>query len=128
MQAVNSYIEAIELLVNSDVDYKKVCVSLAKQYPDIFVNLAKPAPVMPWAMTVVEHLENNRYVNAIKQVRESNSLGLKEAKDIVDNLRNLMVSRGYPVQVATYAPPILDAEELRVYQYLVKALDKRDRN
>lgn len=125
MQAVNSYIEAIELLINSDVDYKKVCVALAKQYPDIFVNLAKPVPVASWAMAVVEHLENSRYVNAIKQVRETNGNSLKEAKDIVDNLLCFMQTRGYPVSTRIEHPPILDADEIRVYQFLVKAVDKR---
>lgn len=58
---------------------------LAAEFSPVAANLNQAlAPVMD---QVLELVRNNRLIEAIKVVREATGLGLKESKDLVDNLK-----------------------------------------
>lgn len=106
----NPYAEAIELVATKSYDADKVVLELAKLHPSIFVALARanPAPVRPAptaafcavadrdpaehsemfnsAIEVYNHIKSGNKVAAIKEIRMHTELGLKEAKDIADQL------------------------------------------
>lgn len=88
-----AYAKAIDLLTADNVDYKAVAIALAKQNPELFCSLAAGAgacafPATGWHREVVEHIRSNHKVSAIKLCREKTGFGLKEAKDIIDDVSN----------------------------------------
>jgi len=78
------YAKAIDILVGSTVDYKAICIELAKQNPELFCNLAAPSRSNSWQKEVVDLVRSNQTVSATMLCREKTGFGLKEAKDIID--------------------------------------------
>lgn len=122
---VNNYSRAIDLLMDNAVDYRKIVIELAKVNPGLFVELATrnaPTPAhLQWHRKVHEHILQDEMVSAIKLVREKKSLGLKEAKDICDSLRNVMYQRGMPVREA-YGSPVLRTDLQQILNEIIKSL------
>jgi ribosomal protein L7/L12 len=84
--------DVIDLLMTTEIDYKRTVIELAKRHPAIFVKLVSTskAGVEPWMADVRECMLVGAKVEAIKTIREKTGMGLKEAKDISDNVQNLM--------------------------------------
>lgn len=92
-----AYKQAIDLLVNGQFDSKALAVSLAKEYPEIFVALANSIQVpIQWHREVAQMLtgKNPNRVNAIKHIREHTGFFLKDAKDIADVLTGKFILAG----------------------------------
>ena len=96
MKADQHYSKAIDILVNSELDWKSIVVALAKKAPDLFVKLAEEVapphgpemfgvkPDLKLYTQVGEELKFNGKVPAIKMLRNALGCGLKEAKDYVE--------------------------------------------
>ena len=80
------YIEVIDLLMNGDIDFRLIALNLAKEQPDVFVRLASKKMPEPWAVNAFRSLRSNQKVDGIKIIRAATGLGLKEAKDVADNV------------------------------------------
>lgn len=52
-----------------------------------------PYVTVSQASEILDHLDNNQVISAIKVVRMATRLGLKESKDIIDDVRAMKVSR-----------------------------------
>ena len=84
-----AYAAAIDMLMNGNLDFRKVAIELAKRDPGLFATIAagdKPKFNFDgWALSIRELLfVFNKKVEAIKMIRCEASLGLKEAKDVAD--------------------------------------------
>lgn len=99
-------------------DAQKICLMLAKRHPDIFLSMHREtaAPVEAWHREVIQQNYAGNKVHAIKVLRERTGLGLKEAKDVVDNLTTAMSKLGYmvspfgtPGELSSTTRPIYDA-------------------
>lgn len=88
----DSYKQAIDILMAGDFNARNIAVELAKNYPTIFVKLANgvTSKVEQWMIDAHEFMARGAKVEAIKLIRTHTGLGLKEAKDISDNVQNLM--------------------------------------
>jgi ribosomal protein L7/L12 len=87
------YQEAIEVLM-SDISRDLLVREIAKHEPSALVAAAKR---LGFGGTIegmiVEMLKSdNGYIEAIKMVREQRSMGLKQAKDYVDQIRDAIRS------------------------------------
>jgi ribosomal protein L7/L12 len=86
-----------------------VCLLLAQEHPALFVKLATTKPISAetsersrFDMLILELAQKQRFfgenrVAFIKWIREISGLGLKEAKDVADAVRD-----GYQVYVASF--------------------------
>lgn len=137
--SANAYKAAIELLLNGNVDYRDIVIKLAKQQPSLFIALAAPpeAPksepyewiagkaILKSELTsrhsdIINLLRGNQKVSAIKALRELYGVGLKEAKDVIDNLCNYLANRSvsYSHLSNDYANP-LDRNLHSIYAAIV---------
>ena len=100
MTIAQSYQQAIATLMKRDyeLDYRALVVKLAQVNPDLFnqlhaelesdVKKAATSFTDPEAVTlrtIYRHLETGAKVDAIKAMRVISGMGLKEAKDTIDN-------------------------------------------
>jgi ribosomal protein L7/L12 len=109
---------AIEIACSA-FDAKKIATALAKDYPEIFVKLYEATTsVQDWHRDVITFAYQGNPVGAIKLVREHTGLGLKEAKDVVDNLRVFMSQNGYMITVRTDFVTALSEANMPVYNAL----------
>lgn len=89
-----NYIEVIDILVKNKIGNDTfsdiITVQLAKEYPDVFLKIVKGFCLTDEQKFAKSHYNNdhNNYVYTIKACREKYNLGLKEAKDLVDSIRN----------------------------------------
>ena len=74
------YPRVIDILVSPTFNSHKVAIDLAKQYPDVFLAITRPA----WMEQVDVLLREGLKVDAIKLWRGETGSGLREAKDAVD--------------------------------------------
>lgn len=92
------YKKAINILMDGDVDFKKLGVALAQTNPKLFIQLVDDPnvfrPVEQWHRDVKHLTCAGRKVEAIKLIREKTGFGLKEAKDISDHLQNHFAKSG----------------------------------
>jgi hypothetical protein len=79
------YKRVIEILMNEEIDYKRVVVELAKCEPEVFLRVVDRAPV-PWMEKAVEDIKNGMLIEAIKDARNQADLPLKEAKDLMEKV------------------------------------------
>lgn len=121
MAKMNAYAQAITILMSDEVNFRALGIKLAQTHPALFVSLSgvpaeKPEP-MPeqWIIDTINYLPQN-LVNAIKCVRHATGLGLKEAKDVVDN-----VAQRLGIRDRDYAPGALTYDKQQnAYKALVK--------
>lgn len=78
------YRQVIALIMDEKIDYRRVVQRLAQDYPDILLKVMNEKE--DWQREVVEEVYHRNKISAIKRLREATWLGLKEAKDIVENL------------------------------------------
>ncbi len=87
----DAYKLAIEITASA-FDARKIVIALAKEHPELLVRLYRATTVTEtWQRDIVTAVYQGNPVHAIKLTRENTGLGLKEAKDVVDNLRRLHV-------------------------------------
>jgi hypothetical protein len=111
-------------ITTSGFDAQKIAVALAKEYPEIFVKLFDATTrAKDWHREVITAAYQGNPVSAIKLTREFTGLGLKEAKDVVDNLRAFMSQIGYMMTVNTagYSTPLTQANQSVYDQLCVSA-------
>lgn len=112
------YAKAIDILMGSPVDFKAICIELAKQQPELFCTLAHgaaPSNDNAWHLEAIAHMRAGNLVTAIKLCRQQTGFGLKEAKDIIDALRNRDSDHWY-------SPADMRDEQREVYCQLVGSL------
>lgn len=83
----------VDLLATKDYDADAMVLQLAKTDPKLFCALAKisrPVPVVAWHALVLHNIATAQYVAAIKELRVATGWGLKEAKDVTDEVRWFM--------------------------------------
>lgn len=97
MNQVEAYKQAIEVLMNQDINFREMGIALAKNCPELFLELVNVPPYLTKYRPVKVNLEKREKIQAIKELRTVTGLGLKEAKDIVDNLQREGVIRGWNV-------------------------------
>lgn len=118
--------KAIAVLMNENIDYKKVCIALAQSNPKLFVKLVDDPnvfkPVEDWHREVKRNMIGERKIEAIKLIRNMTGFGLKEAKDISDHLQNYFAKHGlcrpYEFSCSVEA---LNAEQKEVYNLITRA-------
>jgi hypothetical protein len=114
----NHYAQAIDILMGKEVDFRSMCIELAKQNPELFCSLAeKTAPVNnsnAWHVEAIAHVRGGNIVSAIKLCREKTGFGLKEAKDVMDAVRNREGDRWY-------RPDLCD-QQMAVYNEIIRRL------
>lgn len=84
---MNTFANVIDALLDPTIDHKKISIELAKLHPEIFLQIYnnKVASLLAWHREAAHHIRVGQRVDAIKVTRVHTGLGLKEAKDIVDN-------------------------------------------
>ena len=112
-----AYAQAIEILMQDNVDFRSIVVSLAKQHPEILVEIAGRKVSAPqWHRDVVAYALSINRVAAVKLYREHTGVGLKEALDVVNHIQNLMFQNGYAESGVDCAVPgprtIVEAEKI----------------
>jgi Ribosomal protein L7/L12 C-terminal domain len=106
-QQASPYQHVIDILAGG-YDAVKIATALAKSHPQLFVDLYKStcAPPEKWKQEIVSMNYRGEKVPAIKSLREKTGLGLKEAKDIVDNLTVKMHEMGYMISPGSTPNPL----------------------
>ena len=90
--------EAIEVLKNlSDYDYKSIIFEIAKSNPyalimaynscNQFQKVYDVEEQFPYIKNVQKLIDGDRFIQAIKLVREKTRCGLKEAKEFCDKIK-----------------------------------------
>jgi len=77
--------------------------------------------IKQWHRDVVDQCLSQNAVNAIKIIRAETGFGLKEAKDIHDNLREALAQRGR-VPASSYMPHALSSDQKEVFDKLIAAV------
>ena len=74
------------------LNHKAILETLAKMDPEAFQaavrDTTRGSSAHQWMKEVMDFLEINNFVSAIKVVRTATGMGLKEAKDVVDMIRS----------------------------------------
>lgn len=112
------YAQAIDILMGREVDFKAMCIQLAKQNPELFCQLvakASPSKDHKWHKEAVSHLRAGNMVSAIKLCREKTGFGLKEAKDTMDAVRSRDGEQWFN-------PNFLHPEQMAVYDEIIRSL------
>lgn len=81
----------IDIIAGRRYDAEAVCLQLAKSHPEVFIQLVEQTnevelPV--WMERFVREIRHGGFIPSIKMLRECSGLGLKEAKETVENLIN----------------------------------------
>lgn len=96
---INPYQQAIGIIA-AGYDATKIAVALAQKHPQIFIELFRETNTPPpdkWMQDLIGMLYRKEVVTAIKYLRDKTGIGLKEAKDVCDNLREAMEKNGYMI-------------------------------
>lgn len=121
------YQKAINVLMNENVDYKKIVIALAQINPKLFIRLIDDPnvfkPVEQWHRDVKQFIIADKKVEAIKRIREKTGFGLKESKDISDHLQNYFAERGLcrPYEYSFGVQTELSAEQKEIYFLVTRA-------
>lgn len=113
----SAYAQAIEILMQDNVDFRSIVVSLAKRHPEILVEIAGRKVSAPqWHRDIVAYALSPNRVAAVKLYREHTGSGLKEALDVVNHIQNLLFQHGHASAGVDCATPgfctISEAEEI----------------
>jgi ribosomal protein L7/L12 len=82
----NYYAEAMEIITDNNLDWRAVVIEIAKKNPSLIVK-ATDKQNNSLVSEVRLLLRANRKINAIKRWRQATGLGLKEAKEVVENIK-----------------------------------------
>lgn len=97
MNNIHDYQATIDIL-SKGFDATQIAYRLAKHHPAIFVemfNMPESNDQPGWHNDVIKQIMAGNHVGSIKTIREHTGFGLKDAKDIMDNLINAMINVGY---------------------------------
>lgn len=116
----------VDLLTAKSYDSEAMVIRLAKTNPKLFVQLAEykePIETFPkWQHEAVHYLLDGQTVAAIKAVRASSGLGLKESKDVInalcwsafnDHQIHDMPDYSYPELTAVQAAIVYELNKIR---------------
>lgn len=112
------YAKAIDILMGPAVDFKAMCIELAKQNPELFCSLAAgaaPSRDNKWHKEAIQFVRGQQMVSAVKLCREKTGFGLKEAKDIIDAVRTRDSDHWFN-------PAHLHSEQMAVYKEIIRSL------
>ena len=112
------YAQAIDILMGKEVDFRAMCIELAKQNPELFCSLAAgaaPSKDNAWHKEAIAQIRNNHLVTAIKLCREKTGFGLKEAKDVIDAIRNRDSDHWF-------SPMDFHTKQMAVYKEMIRSL------
>lgn len=84
-RAKKSLEKAIDILLDDDNDWKKLCAEMAKRQPTLFVRVATESSDS-WTVHAKLLVESGNKIGAIKYCRNETGLGLREAKEAVEAL------------------------------------------
>jgi hypothetical protein len=126
MNTVSAFERAIDILLQTNRDDKAIVVELAKRNPDILVAIVDRlngagVNYTRWHQEAVYEMIKGNRVNAIKRIREATDLGLKEAKDIADNVNNTILAREPSCGLSHIATYGLTGELKKIHDQLVAA-------
>ncbi len=109
-----AFAKVIALIASGRVEYRDVCIALSQENPELFVKLVEQVQQLtangvsvqhqkaaPWVHDVCHEIEHN-FISAIKIYRAASGNGLKDAKDVIDNVREQLLMRQHD-----FAPPVL---------------------
>lgn len=86
---MNWYAEAIEIIADLSIDdARKIALEAAKRHPKLVVQTVRGAG--GWLSDVDASLRNDKKIQAIKIWRANTHLGLKEAKDAVEQRQQVL--------------------------------------
>lgn len=81
----------IDIIAGRTYDADAICIQLAKSYPDVFIQMVEATTKVElpdWVKRFVNEIRHGGFISSIKMLQEWNDLGLKEAKETVENLIN----------------------------------------
>lgn len=90
-----AYAQVIDVLTCGDVDYKSVAIALAKACPEVFMEIVggkhtssiqNSTEYSKFNAEILHLMQSNQKVSAVKKCREVTGMGLKEAKDYVEDI------------------------------------------
>ena len=86
----------IDLLMSGTLDYKKIVTDLIKTQPEVFLQLIdRRSNVEGWRAEIIDFMRDGKKVDAIRSLRQLMGYGLKDAKDVIDNLQDYMHVNGW---------------------------------
>lgn len=121
---INYYMRAIDIIMEGDYDAKAVIRELVKRDPKMFCSIIdeRPLAVEQWHRNVKKFMIDGSVVEAIKLLRQETKLGLREAKDIVDNVQNRLYAIGYSsVSYRENLAVLKDVEAIRLANVITSA-------
>ena len=74
---------AIDILTWKNTDYREICIALAKTNPKA---LCDAANMTPWKLEALRIYYAEGKVPAIKAIRAATGMGLKEAKEAIEDI------------------------------------------
>lgn len=92
----SAYKRVIEIISEDDLDYKAIVIAIAKDDPATFLKYADKRQPPKHVQMIYESIVSQNKVQAIKDLRATHNLGLKDAKDIVDHIELTLAHRGVP--------------------------------
>lgn len=106
---VRPFAEVIDIVARPlpQAQVERMLTWIAKNEPELFLRAHKASTVIvsqEWARAIVYDLAHGNKVSAIKATRERTGLGLKEAKDICDNVYGMLPALGFK-EILTPAYP-----------------------
>ena len=86
---MNYYAKAMDIIGDPTIDFRKICVNIAKSHPSVLVKASpKNSTQLDAQQKVKDCLEASaNVIEAIKLYRRLTGLSLREAKDFVDSIR-----------------------------------------
>lgn len=85
---MNHYAKAIKIIARKEYNTEEVILKLAQEHPALFVKLAsKVKQKIQKYGSVVQYMREDKIVDAIKELREIECLGLFEAKHIMCHIQ-----------------------------------------
>lgn len=87
-----AYAQAIDLLMNGNLDFRQICIDLAKENPKVFVEMADRKPPEDWCRHIINLIRKpcsngiSCKVECIKELRSATGLPLKESKEIIEQV------------------------------------------
>lgn len=115
-----AYQQVIDILVADTIDYKNIAIQLAKFNPELFLRFHGKTTVKDWMREVIQYMKDGEKASAIKTLRANEGIGLREAKDICDNLQNYLSEAGYCQYY--YNPSTLYDRNKIIFEHLTKAV------
>lgn len=95
----------IDIIAFADIDYKKIAIEFAKEYPDEFVKFYRLTHMKSesWYRAYRDLMIAGDKIQAIKLFREYTKASLYEAKRFSDYIQYLLRVNGFPMKETNYS-------------------------